>query len=223
MFYVKVVLISMGVLFMGLAMKVSIPLALEFLGSHVPVMWSNFLRWLRPPYLYVIINCIIITIVASSRFYHDNHHDRVEDHKQAPTSYSGPDTTGGYEEKIVSAEEFGALDQVRPVVLYKPQREKEEEEEAVELAHHDHDVAAAEPVDKYEINDYHDGEADHEVLVSKSQPRVEAPPPQTIDSPEIFFLPPEKPLVSARFCHRKPVKPIPEGINYILYYFFKKN
>ncbi|KAK2634151.1 hypothetical protein Ddye_028943 [Dipteronia dyeriana] len=38
-------------------------------------MWSSFLSWLKPPYLYLIINDITITIVASSRFYHNDGDD----------------------------------------------------------------------------------------------------------------------------------------------------
>ncbi|GJT80739.1 CFE protein [Tanacetum coccineum] len=38
--------------------------------TFVPVLYSTILSWLRPPYLYVIINTIIITIAATSRFHH---------------------------------------------------------------------------------------------------------------------------------------------------------
>ncbi|KAF4387915.1 hypothetical protein F8388_005532 [Cannabis sativa] len=73
---VKVMLISMGVVLVSLAMKVSVPLVKEFIiGSHVAVMWSSIATWLKPPYLYIIINGIIITIVASSRLHQNHHHD----------------------------------------------------------------------------------------------------------------------------------------------------
>ncbi|PON70967.1 hypothetical protein PanWU01x14_076770 [Parasponia andersonii] len=208
---VKALVISMSVVLMGLAMKVSVPLASESLVSHVPVMWSSVLTWLRPPYLYIIINGIIITIVASSRFHHHHHDDRVEDyHEPAPTTTNvsdpGHESTGCYDQdmKIVSRE-FGVSDQVRSVVLYEDRDEEEEEEEdeeeeaAVVEAYHADDEAAV--IDKFEIHD--EAVAYHEVLLSRLSPRVETPP-RRIDYST------EKPLVSARFGHRKPVKPIPE-------------
>ncbi|POO03692.1 CFE protein [Trema orientale] len=206
---VKALVISMSVVLMGLAMKVSVPLSSESLGSHVPVMWSSFLTWLRPPYLYIIINVIIITIVASSRFHHHHHHDdRAEDyHEPAPTTTNvsdpGHESTGCYDQemKIVSRE-FGESDQVRSVVLYEHRDEEEEEEEEAEVveAYHADDEAAV--IDKFEIPD--EAVADHEVLLSRLSPRVETPPRRIDYSPD-------KPLFSARFGQRKPVKPIPEG------------
>ncbi|KAI3955970.1 hypothetical protein MKW98_006330 [Papaver atlanticum] len=73
-FSLKVLLISTGVLSMAIILKLSIPVVLEFMISEVPVFWSSLLSWLTPPYLYVIINGIIITIAASSRF-HQNKND----------------------------------------------------------------------------------------------------------------------------------------------------
>lgn len=71
-FSLRVLLISTGCLSMAIILKLSIPVALEFMISVVPVFWTSFLSWLTPPYLYVIINGIIITIAASSRFHHKN-------------------------------------------------------------------------------------------------------------------------------------------------------
>ncbi|KAI3832930.1 hypothetical protein MKW98_025814 [Papaver atlanticum] len=71
-FSLRVLLVSTGVLSMAIILKLSIPVVLEFMISVVPVFWTSFLSWLTPPYLYVIINGIIITIAASSRFHHKN-------------------------------------------------------------------------------------------------------------------------------------------------------
>lgn len=38
----------------------------DFAVSEVPLLWSVVVPWLRPPYLYLVLNCIIITIAASS-------------------------------------------------------------------------------------------------------------------------------------------------------------
>ncbi|KAF4384321.1 hypothetical protein F8388_004554 [Cannabis sativa] len=63
----KVVLISIGVLSMAVALKLSIPVVANFFSSEIPSLWSFILSWLEPPYLYVVINCIILSIVASSK------------------------------------------------------------------------------------------------------------------------------------------------------------
>ncbi|KAH0986752.1 hypothetical protein GBA52_013929 [Prunus armeniaca] len=70
----KVVLISTGLVSMAVALKLSAPVVSDIVASQVPSLWSSALSWLRPPYLYILINCIIITIVASSKL-----HPRPED------------------------------------------------------------------------------------------------------------------------------------------------
>ena len=57
-----------------MALKVSFPVVSDFVVSEVPSIWSIVLTWLRPPYLYIVINCIIISIVASSKL-----HTRTEE------------------------------------------------------------------------------------------------------------------------------------------------
>ena len=74
MLSLKLVLISTGVLTMAMALKVSFPVVSDFVVSEVPSIWSIVLTWLRPPYLYIVINCIIISIVASSKL-----HTRTEE------------------------------------------------------------------------------------------------------------------------------------------------
>nr|GFA42344.1 leucine zipper protein [Tanacetum cinerariifolium] len=44
------------------------PSILTFAVNDIPLLCSTILSWLRPPYLYVIINIIMITIIATSRF-----------------------------------------------------------------------------------------------------------------------------------------------------------
>ncbi|KAK4255742.1 hypothetical protein QN277_008701 [Acacia crassicarpa] len=64
----KLVLVSTGLLSLGVALKLSVPLVSDFIVSDVPNIWSFFLTWLRPPYLYILVNFIIISIAASSKF-----------------------------------------------------------------------------------------------------------------------------------------------------------
>ncbi|KAK6124419.1 hypothetical protein DH2020_041839 [Rehmannia glutinosa] len=61
----KVLLISAGVVSLAMGLRFSVPIAV----NGIPAMWSVIMSWLKPPYLYIIINGIIITIAASSRFH----------------------------------------------------------------------------------------------------------------------------------------------------------
>ncbi|XP_054813546.1 uncharacterized protein LOC129314211 [Prosopis cineraria] len=76
----KVALLSTGVLSLAVALKFSVPLVSDFIGADVPNIWSFFLTWLRPPYLYILVNFIIISIAASSKF--QNHKLDDQAHSQ---------------------------------------------------------------------------------------------------------------------------------------------
>ncbi|KAB1217200.1 hypothetical protein CJ030_MR4G021121 [Morella rubra] len=65
----KVVLISTGVVSMAVVLKLLVPVVSDFVACEVPSIWSFVLSCLRPPYLYLVINCIIISIVASSKLH----------------------------------------------------------------------------------------------------------------------------------------------------------
>ncbi|KAL8152181.1 hypothetical protein V2J09_009941 [Rumex salicifolius] len=67
----KLLLMSTGVLFIAILLT---PQIFNFTAAQLPTIWSSFRSWLRPPYLYVIINGIIITIAASSRIHHHYKH-----------------------------------------------------------------------------------------------------------------------------------------------------
>ncbi|XP_075487208.1 uncharacterized protein LOC142526596 [Primulina tabacum] len=63
----KLVLISTIFLSAGIMLKFSAPAITDFAVYEVPSIYNGFVSWLRPPYLYLVINCIIISIVASSK------------------------------------------------------------------------------------------------------------------------------------------------------------
>ncbi|XP_065862179.1 uncharacterized protein [Euphorbia lathyris] len=63
----KLALISTGVLSVAVILKNSVPALTDFAVSELPVMYSSVIAWLRPPYLYLVVNGIIISIVASSK------------------------------------------------------------------------------------------------------------------------------------------------------------
>ncbi|CAO2836043.1 unnamed protein product [Amaranthus hypochondriacus] len=66
-FPLKALLLSASVVSMAVILKVSAPVILDFLSDELPLFWSLALSWLQPPFLYLLVNCIIITIVASSK------------------------------------------------------------------------------------------------------------------------------------------------------------
>ncbi|CAL9071491.1 unnamed protein product, partial [Musa textilis] len=63
------VLASPGVVVtMAVALRLAGPTVVWFLAAEVPRAYASALAWLRPPYLYLVINGIIISIAAASRF-----------------------------------------------------------------------------------------------------------------------------------------------------------
>ncbi|XAR66398.1 hypothetical protein NMG60_11012622 [Bertholletia excelsa] len=163
----KVLLISTGAASLAMAMKFSVPLILDFVAYQLPVLWSALLTWSRPPYLYFVINVIIITIAASSRF-HRKTEDKDESEPILPSKPPLPDQRPEY--AVPSQLEFGAVE-LPAVYESKPGL----------------------------------------FVISRST----WTPPQRMSASEVqsenLFPMTEKPLVSSRFGHRKPVKASPEG------------
>ncbi|XVF18982.1 hypothetical protein REPUB_Repub11eG0071400 [Reevesia pubescens] len=67
MLSLKTALISTGIISAAVLFKVSAPFVTELITSGIPSTYSLILSFLRPPYLYLLINGIIISIVASSK------------------------------------------------------------------------------------------------------------------------------------------------------------
>ncbi|KAK4750646.1 hypothetical protein SAY87_004128 [Trapa incisa] len=65
---IKVLLTSATVLSMAVLMKASVPAIADFVISEAPSVYGFMNSWLSPLYLYIFVNCIIISIVASSKF-----------------------------------------------------------------------------------------------------------------------------------------------------------
>ncbi|RDX94822.1 hypothetical protein CR513_22753, partial [Mucuna pruriens] len=60
---VKVVLISTRVLSMAMGLKFTLPFLSHFFLTEAPYVWTFFLTCFTPPYLYILINFIILTIL----------------------------------------------------------------------------------------------------------------------------------------------------------------
>ncbi|KAF5728947.1 hypothetical protein HS088_TW21G01103 [Tripterygium wilfordii] len=192
---IRVFFISTGVLSLALLLKFSVPLMTEFSAHQA---WSSFLSWLKPPYLYFVINGIIITIAASSRFHKNNEENQPEQLPVPVKMSTNPVPDFGYAEKVTAVirSDFHLASAADDFFLYE-QREAEEETEACE----DKSVVV--------LNGSEDVDDEEAFLISRSA----WIPPKRRDEPEIpdIISPAEKPLVSARFGHRKPVKASPEG------------
>lgn len=199
----KVLLISIGVLFVALLLKLYVPLILDFALVEVPLVWSSLCSWLTPPYLYFVINGIIITIAASSRLQQkkDEYYETLAPTK-APADQPAV-VLNPIEMKAESSYD-DVLDkmppsEIQPELVVMPSPAMYEQSEA-KVSEERTEAEASEP--SFDDDDF---------VISRS---TWTPSLQRGDSSEIpsdYSSEPEKPLVSARFSHRKPVKSSPEG------------
>ncbi|KAJ7946915.1 Cotton fiber expressed protein [Quillaja saponaria] len=187
----KVLLISVAVLFTALGLKLSVPLVMEFSFSHVPVMWNTFLSWLKPPYLYFIINGIIISIAASSRFHRSRGHQTTE-----PVHQSNVSANFAYEIKNFPEVRSEFFISESPV-------ESEPVEKVVTIS--EVKTVVVNSSDQV-LEDENKNEIDGMVSTWITLKRLDS-----AEIPPDYLSPAEKPLVSARFGHRKPLKASPEG------------
>ncbi|XP_062077932.1 uncharacterized protein LOC133782615 [Humulus lupulus] len=215
----KVVLISTGVLSMAMAVKLSVPVVTNFVSSEIPSLWSFALSWLEPPYLYVIINCIILSIVASSKL------QQKVDNPPPPSPL--PDMMVV---PPVTVETVKILDGNHDVVVGRTDYAAYTGLVLTGCGYDPNEVATAAKVSEAQITVAETAYAPppiRQVLkeVSASTDRVvmnggeETVVPSTTwnglqrkDSAELCFSNEnEKPPISARFGHRKAAKGSPEG------------
>lgn len=79
---VKLALLSIGVLSTILMFKVAIPYSINLVVSTIPRVWIFFCSFLAPPYLYFVVNLIIISIVASSSFQQKHSEKKIEEKEE---------------------------------------------------------------------------------------------------------------------------------------------
>ncbi|XP_042513055.1 uncharacterized protein LOC122087978 [Macadamia integrifolia] len=65
---VKLAFLFIGIISTFLLLKLAVPYSVNAVLSTIPRLWISFRSWLAPPYLYIVVNFIIITIAASSSF-----------------------------------------------------------------------------------------------------------------------------------------------------------
>ncbi|XP_068321470.1 uncharacterized protein [Pyrus communis] len=218
----KIVLISSGVVALALAMKLFVPMATEFVASHVPVMCSSFLSLFRPPYLYVLINCIIITIAASSRFQGRSPQPKLQPESEASVSEPPAVYEPVYREPEV-------VHELKSAVVIKPESEavyepRYREPEVVHELTPESEVVSEpryrEPEVVYELtsavvfNEYVEEAGPEAAEIDDGreyEDKLVILPPKSMVESDAIALPVEKPPVSARFSHRKPARSIPEG------------
>ncbi|XP_009793039.1 uncharacterized protein LOC107803683 [Nicotiana tabacum] len=187
MLSMKVLLISIGAVSSAMLVKSSVPLVLyEF-----PTIWSSFISsWLKPPYLYVVLNCIIIIIAATSRSHRREH-------------------SSGESQPLISARSTPLSDLI---VISQPN---------VNMSEPEMSELSPEPVDESEVFEVKaepvniepqqvvEVENDDQVVISNS---VVTSLPE-VETELLQQLATEKPLVSSRFGHRKPLTRMnPEGV-----------
>ncbi|KAJ8549632.1 hypothetical protein K7X08_033339 [Anisodus acutangulus] len=179
----KVVLILIGAVSLAMVAKSSIPLVFY----ELPTIWSAVNAWLKPPYLYVVINGIIVIIAATSR---------SSNHKES----SGSDQF----QPLITARTPPQSDliAITQSELHSIQSEVKDEPQVLEVK----PVVVNGSV--VVVND-EPNESDV-IVIAKS---VVAPLPESETKNELLLPATEKPLVSSRFGNRKPVlKASPEGV-----------
>uniref|UniRef100_A0A1J3FTU3 DUF4408 domain-containing protein n=1 Tax=Noccaea caerulescens TaxID=107243 RepID=A0A1J3FTU3_NOCCA len=177
--WIKPVLISTGFIAMAMHLKVIVPVvAVDF--SRGPILLSSFLSWLKPPYLYVITNIIILVIGVSSKYYQII---SSNDGKDSETSYAGD-----YKSHQIEQQNFVHRDPPR-----RP-----------EMKDTDFSFVAAIPPSKVIVEKKERPAVVNEKL-AKAAVTVEKENKSLVVVAESKILTPiEKPLVTARIGQRKP-------------------
>lgn len=194
----KTLLIFAGTVSLWMAMRSVVPL----LFFDLRMVWGVFMAWLRPPYLYFVINGIILAIVFASRFQHERLEKQLSGQLQPLITARTPPPAelvafAQPEYKSVVEESFRAAfgdDEPPEVLELKP-------------------VVVDGSIVGLNEEKLAEDDAITEEVKEVTNSALDAPP-----EPETELLPSlaaEKPLVSSRFAHRKlSVRASPEGMQY---------
>lgn len=172
-----------------MGLKLTVPAISHFILTEAPTIWTFLLACFTPPYLYLLLNLIIITILITSKFHFEKNHFPPEESTllpPEPTTYNAA---------------YGVT--VPPVQIPTP----EQTDYAYEVKTTLNDETVAEGNDSVAYVS-----TPVKTTVVKAEEDVVTPILQRkISSNFAFNDENEKPPVSARFSHRKAVRASPEG------------
>nr|GEW18849.1 RNA-directed DNA polymerase, eukaryota, reverse transcriptase zinc-binding domain protein [Tanacetum cinerariifolium] len=229
---IKLAIASATVMSTAAMLKVLTPFFMNLAISDIPAIWISVIAWLKPPYLYVVINCIIITIVASSRL-----QSKFESYYSMST-YTAPVPLQNEQVKVVLppielppvhmpevsyhdtllVNEHVKFDS-QPKYVQVP--EQKFTDKFVLVPEHDFSDEYVEETPEQDIIHNHFGDEDMKIAkeayeeikrnkVKKSVISMSNWTPPKMNRMDLGFSV-EKPPASARFSHRKPVKGAHEG------------
>ncbi|GMY24653.1 hypothetical protein FCV25MIE_19895 [Fagus crenata] len=119
----KVLLLSVGIISTLILLKVAIiPYTFNLLISTLPSIWISLRSWLSPPYIYILLNFIILTIAATSTF---QHHPSSE---PEPKPKLKPTTTQQEEDQTKDHDQIFWHD-----LMHSEQEEEQEESQGVKV------------------------------------------------------------------------------------------
>ncbi|THU68392.1 hypothetical protein C4D60_Mb08t03420 [Musa balbisiana] len=193
MLFLKAALASAAVVVTTAVMLHAGPPIRRLLATEAPRAYASLLAWLTPPYLYFVLNAIILSIAAASRF----HKPSADSTNRVPVSPAEmvvhpPD----YMLPVEYQEEHSwDAPSTRLVAAASEEYYGGGEQEAMVVGQEE-TVVKAEAAGEEE-------EVEQELVSSRSSWT-----PERMASPELLT---EKPLVSVRLGHRKNHKSTPDG------------
>jgi len=199
----RTVLISAAILSTAMALKLTVPMVSHFILNEAPTIWNFILSCFTPPYLYLLLNLIILTIVITSKF-HNYHHHSPPEHllpfdgtpSPVPVQIPVPETLQ-ISETATLTNYNGFVSEVSEGYRYELKTD-----ETVAVSNDSNDSVAYVADEITSVKTTVTGVEDS-VHVSSLQKNV---PLQFAFNDEN-----EKPPISARSSHRKTVRSSPEG------------